>query len=160
MSLPNDYSSSGSPMPSRPGQVAAPWGAGLSEADPARPPRGRTALALAVAALLGACLAALVIGGTVAPMEAAHGRVLGDTPSWYRSLVIGLTGSLLLWTLLGIAAIVLGVSDLARSADRSGAGRGGRGRAAAITAIALAVIAPGVAFGAFLLAMLLSTALL
>lgn len=92
-------------------------------------------LALSLIATLGAVAAMVGVGLTVMPMETASGYYLTDTPVAYQGAVLAAFGSLLLWTVLGLAAIVLGIVALTR---RSGQVR-------AIVAIGLAVIAPALA---------------
>jgi hypothetical protein len=119
---------------------------------PARPGRGRAssrALALSLLALFGAVVALGGVGLTVLPMEAAHGRLLTDTPGWYQWTVLGAFASLLLWTVAGIAGLVLGVVGLSA----------GQGRARAIVAIVLSVLAPFLALAALMGMMGASTAL-
>ena len=112
----------------RPPAAAAPSPTG-------RPGGGRAsswALALSLLALLGAAVAMAGVGLSVMPMQSAHGRLLTDTPQWYQWTVLGAFASLLLWTIAGIAGIVLAVVGLSA----------GQGRARAIVALVLAVLAP------------------
>ena len=89
-------------------------------------------LALSLVALLGAVAAMAGVGLTVIPLETASGYYLTDTPVAYQRAVLAAFGSLLLWTVLGLAAIVLGIVGMTR----------GAGQVRAIVAIGLAVIAP------------------
>ena len=65
-------------------------------------------------------------------METASGYYLTDTPAPYQAAVFTAFGTLLLWSALGIAALVLGIVALVAR----------RGTARAIAAIALATAAP------------------
>lgn len=115
--------------------------------------RGRSAswaLALSLVALLGAVLAMGGAGLSIPPMEAAHGRLLTDTPAWYQWTVLGAFASLVLWTVAGITGIVLAVIGLST----------GRGRARSIVAIVLAVLAPFLALAVLMGALGAGTALL
>lgn len=110
-------------------------------AAPAEPPTSSTrasswALTLALVATLGAAAAMAWVGVTVLPMEAASGYYLTDTPVAYQGTVVAAFGSLLLWTLLGVASIVLGIVSLTRRR---------RGQVRAVVAIVLAVLAPALA---------------
>lgn len=108
----------------------------------------RRALALAVIALTGAIVSAVIVGATIGPMEAAHGRLLSDTPTWYQGIVWALGASQAAWAALGIAGLVAGIVARGR--------RGGGARA--VVAILLAVLGPAAAGGAFLLALLVGAA--
>lgn len=99
------------------------------------------ALGLSLLALIGGLAAMSAVGFSVAPMEAASGYYFSDTPLWYQVAVLVGFASLLIWTVAGLAGIVLAVLGL----------RAGRGRARAISAIVLAVLAP-----VFILAVLLA----
>ena len=106
-----------------------------------RPSRSRAAswaFALSLIAALGAILAMAGVGVSMIPMETAHGRLLTDTPAWYQWTVLGAFGSLVLWTLAGLAGIVLGVIGL----------RAEKGQGRSILAIVLAVAAPSLALAA------------
>ncbi|MGP9842871.1 hypothetical protein [Brachybacterium sp. 107] len=89
-------------------------------------------LALSLVALLGAVAAMAGVGLTVIPLETASGYYLTDTPVAYQWAVLAAFGSLLLWTVLGLMAIVLGIVGMTR----------GAGQVRAIVAIGVAVIAP------------------
>lgn len=118
---------------------------------PRRP--GRTsswALGLALLAAIGGIAAMGAVGATVVPMEAASGYYLTDTPGWYQAAVVAGFGSLVPWSLAGLAAIVLGVIGL----------RSGGGRTRAITALVLAASAPFLALAALLGGMGVGAALL
>ena len=104
-----------SAAPSRPRAAASTW-----------------ALVLALVALLGSVAAMAFVGLTVVPMETASGYYLTDTPAPYQAAVFTAFGTLLLWSALGIAALVLGIVALVAR----------RGTARAIAAIALATAAP------------------
>lgn len=95
-------------------------------------PASSWSLALSLVALLGAVAAMAGVGLTVIPLETASGYYLTDTPVAYQWAVLAAFGSLLLWTVLGLAAIVLGIVGMTR----------GAGQVRAIVAIGLAVIAP------------------
>lgn len=92
-------------------------------------------LALALTALLGAVASMAFVGVTVVPMETASGYYLTDTPVGYQRAVLAAFASLLVWTVLGLLAIVLGIIGLV----------GRRGSTRAVWAIVLAIIAPGLA---------------
>lgn len=100
-------------------------------------------------ALIGSVLAALVAGLTLGPMEARHGRHLGDTPGSCQALLLALGAALLLCLVLGVIALVLGVLSLSRR-GRSGA---------AITGILCGVLAPVAALGALIGALALGALL-
>lgn len=120
---------------------------------PGGPPRARVsswALGLSLLALIGGIAAMGAVGATVAPMEAASGYYFSDTPGWYQGAVLAGFGSLLIWTVAGIAGIVLAVLGL----------RAGGGRARAATAIVLAVLAPALTLTTLLVAMGAGAALL
>lgn len=113
----------------------APAGAGTEAPSPER--RGRAVasswgFALALIALLGSIATMAFVGLTVVPMETASGYHLSDTPAWYQTAVLGAFGSLLLWTVMGTAAIVLGIVGLV----------GNRGTIRGVLAIVLSVVAP------------------
>lgn len=123
--LPGGAASAGRPEPTD-GSVARAGG-------PAPSARASSwSLALSLVAVLGSVAAMAGVGLTVVPMETASGYYLTDTPVAYQWAVLAAFGSLLLWTVLGLAAIVLGIVGLTR---RSGQVR-------AIVAIGLAAIAP------------------
>lgn len=108
------------------------------------------ALALALLALIGGATVMGAVGASVAPMEAESGYYFSDTPGWYQGAVLAGLGSLLVWSVAGIAAIVLAVLGL----------RASGGRARAITAISLAVLAPALSLAVLLAAMGAGVALL
>lgn len=117
----------------------APAGAGADAPSDAPSPerRGRAVasswgFALALIALLGSIATMAFVGLTVVPMETASGYHLSDTPAWYQTAVLGAFGSLLLWTVMGTAAIVLGIVGLV----------GNRGTIRGVLAIVLSVVAP------------------
>ncbi|MDN5601582.1 MAG: hypothetical protein ACTHV2_10565 [Brachybacterium sp.] len=119
----------------------------------ARDPSARAsswALALALLALIGGAAVMGAVGATVPTMEAESGYYFSDTPGWYQGAVLAGFGSLLVWSVAGIAAIVLAVLGL----------RAGGGRARAITAIVLAVLAPALSLAVLLAAMGAGVALL
>ena len=117
----------------------------VTSAPAATQPRARSwSLPLGITALLGATLVSLVIGAAIVPMEAAHGRLFTDTPAGYQLLVYALGATMILWTVLGLAALITGVLSLMR--------HGANGRA--IGGIALAVLSPFAAVAALIGAML------
>lgn len=135
------------PAPSPTSSRTAPY------APQERPRRHRAvswALGLALLTLLGSLAVMTGVGLTIAPMEAEHGRLLTDTPAWYQWAVLGAFGSLLLWTVSGIVSIVLAVIGLGA----------GQEKVQAIIAIVLAVIAPFLALGALMAALVAGTALI
>lgn len=121
----------------------------LSSADPrpappsASPAAGRRALGLALIAVAGALLAVTVLGVSIGPMEAEHGRTLADTPGWYQAIAAGLGGSLLLWSALGATGLALGIRAVAQH----------RGRGSGIAAIVVAVAGPVLVTVAFIAAL-------
>lgn len=108
------------------------------------------ALGFSLLALIGGIVAMVAIGVSVAPMEAASGYYFSDTPLWYQVAVLAGFGSLLIWTVAGLAGIALAVLGL----------RAGRGRARAICAIVLALLAPVLTLVVLLAAMGTGIALL
>lgn len=102
--------------------------------------------ALGVVALLGATIAALIIGITIVPMEAAHGRLFTDTPGTYQILVYALGATMVLWAALGVAALVTGIVSIVR--------RGANSRA--VWGIILAVVSPFVAVTALIASMVIA----
>lgn len=90
------------------------------------------ALGFSLLALVGGIATMAAVGASMVPMETASGYYLTDTPAWYQVAVLAAFGSLLLWTVAGLAGIVLAVLGL----------RAGTGRARSIFAIVLAVLAP------------------
>lgn len=103
-------------------------------------------LLLGVVALLGATIAALIIGITIVPMEAAHGRLFTDTPDSYQLLVYALGATMVLWASLGVAALVTGIVSIVR--------RGANSRA--VWGIVLAVVSPFVAVTALIGSMIVA----
>ncbi|MGP9611780.1 hypothetical protein ACT3SQ_01990 [Brachybacterium sp. AOP42-C2-15] len=101
------------------------------------------ALGLSLLALIGGIVAMGAVGASVAPMEAASGYYFTDTPLWYQVAVLVGFASLLIWTVAGLAGVVLAVLGL----------RAGSGRARAISAIVLAVLAPVLTLAVLLAAM-------
>lgn len=109
-----------------------------------------------------------VIGVTLGPMEAAHGRYLSDTPTWYRTLAWVLGASHLLWAALGITGLVMGILALSRrsghpstggpGAGRTGGGTSAGGTTGAVAAIVLAVLGPVLVVGVFMVALLVGAA--
>lgn len=73
---------------------------------------GTRAVTAAVVANIGAVACALIVGFTIAPMEARYGRTLGDTPEWYHVLVMALVGLALVFSLLGLGSLAAAVAAL------------------------------------------------
>ncbi|MCS6711366.1 hypothetical protein JSY14_04780 [Brachybacterium sp. EF45031] len=118
----------------------------MSTAPPPTDRWGRRALTAVIIALLGGLLCAGIIGATAGPMEAAHGRLLTDTPTWYQTLVWALGALTLLWSGLGLFGIGAAIAALVRGE------RPGR----PVTAIVLAILAPVILFGLLTVLMLLT----
>lgn len=108
------------------------------------PRNGSRSLRLAVVALTGATIASLIVGATIVPVEAAHGRFFTDTPPAYQLLVYALGATMILWTVLGVASLITGVRSLMHETAKSRAAWG----------IALAIASPIVALSVLIVTML------
>lgn len=120
-------------------------------ARPATPVRTPSrSLVFAIIALVGAVLACGILGASAVPMEANHGRNLTDTPADYQLFATALLASMLVWSVLGLIAIVFGIVDAVRHGARRNV----------IAAVIIAVLAPEIALVVLLGAMAASAALL
>jgi hypothetical protein len=109
---------------------------------------GHWSLGLAIVALLGGLAAVAAIGFTVPAMEAQYGRFLGSTPGGFQTIVLTLTTSMLLWTALGLLAIIFSFISFFRP-ERA---------PSAIWGLVIAVIAPILCVAALMATLVMTAA--
>lgn len=107
---------------------------------------GTTSLVLALIALLGSTTASILLGTHLGTTQTELSPNFGDMPPDAQRKAFLLAGSQILWTALGVTALVTGIVAVRR---RRGVQQG---RAGAV----VAVLAPFLSFGAFVLAALLA----
>lgn len=107
---------------------------------------GTTSLVLAFVALVASTIASIVLGTHLATAQTELSPYFGDMTPEAQRWAFTLAGSQILWTVLGVSALVTGIVASAQHRGRR------QGRAGAL----VAVLAPFISFGAFVLAAILT----